>query len=69
MDLFPQLTVNATQKEECHTPSPIPLFVEEDLIGSIVKRLYKLEYKVNTSQAQPSEMSYKKKDLFNPLSC
>ncbi|KAG2705695.1 hypothetical protein I3760_05G068500 [Carya illinoinensis] len=59
------LTVDGTEKEDFHTPSPTPAHTEADLLSSALKRLSKLEEKVDTLQSKPSEMPSEKVELLN----
>ncbi|KAJ6927250.1 phosphatidylinositol/phosphatidylcholine transfer protein SFH8-like isoform X2 [Populus alba x Populus x berolinensis] len=65
----PELALDATQKEECHPPSPTAAFTETDLVSSVLKRLGELEEKVDTLQAKPSVMPYEKEELLNAAVC
>ncbi|KAG6779538.1 hypothetical protein POTOM_015930 [Populus tomentosa] len=65
----PELALDATQKEECHPPSPTAAFTETDLLSSVLKRLGELEEKVDTLQAKPSVMPYEKEELLNAAVC
>lgn len=60
---------NATQKEECRTPSPTALQSRADLLSSVIERLGELEEKVGTLQAKPSKMPYEKEELLNSAVC
>uniref|UniRef100_A0A6N2KQ42 CRAL-TRIO domain-containing protein n=1 Tax=Salix viminalis TaxID=40686 RepID=A0A6N2KQ42_SALVM len=64
----PELALDATQKEECRTPSPTAAFTETDL-SSVLKRLGELEEKVDTLQAKPSVMPCEKEELLNAAVC
>ena len=64
----PELALDATQKEECHSSSPTSAFTEADL-SSVLKRLGELEEKVDTLQAKPSVMPYEKEELLNAAVC
>lgn len=64
-----ELTPDATQKEEFHSPSPTPPVIQADLLSSVLKRMGALEEKVYTLQAKPSEMPYEKEELLNAAVC
>ncbi|XP_047333563.1 phosphatidylinositol/phosphatidylcholine transfer protein SFH6-like isoform X3 [Impatiens glandulifera] len=57
------------RKEETRPPSPIPAFIEAELLSSVLKRLGDLEVKVDTLKDKPSEMPYEKEELLNAAIC
>ncbi|KAJ4834419.1 Phosphatidylinositol/phosphatidylcholine transfer protein sfh8 [Turnera subulata] len=67
--ISPELTVDATEKEEFRPPSPTAAFTEASLLSSVLKRLGELEEKVDTLQAKPSVMPYEKEELLNAAVC
>ena len=54
---------------EFRPPSPTPAYTEAELLSSVVQRLGKLEEKVSTLQAKPTEMPYEKEELLNAAVC
>lgn len=62
-------TLDTTNNEDCHPPSPTPVCTEADLLPSMLKRLGDLEQKVETLQSKPSEMPSEKEELLNAAVC
>ncbi|XP_059433735.1 phosphatidylinositol/phosphatidylcholine transfer protein SFH8-like [Corylus avellana] len=66
---IPEITIDATDKEEFRPPSPTPAYTKAALMSSMLKRLGELEEKVGTLQSKPSEMPYEKEELLNAAVC
>lgn len=62
---MPSMTTELKSKEASCLPSPIPGFSKEDLLSSALKRLGKLEEKVDMLQSKPNAMPYEKEELLN----
>ncbi|KAL2512309.1 Phosphatidylinositol/phosphatidylcholine transfer protein SFH8 [Abeliophyllum distichum] len=56
-------------KEELRPPSPTPAFSEGEMLSSVLKRLGKLEEKVNTLQTKPFVMPCEKEELLHAAVC
>lgn len=64
-----ELTLDTANKENHRPPSPTPAYTEAKLLSSMMKRLGKLEEKVDTLQSKPSEMPCEKEELLNAAVC
>ncbi|XP_020216201.1 phosphatidylinositol/phosphatidylcholine transfer protein SFH8 [Cajanus cajan] len=62
-------TLDTTNNEDSHPPSPTPSYTDANLLSSMMKRLGELEEKVDTLQSKPSEMPYEKEELLNAAVC
>lgn len=64
-DNIADLTLEPVSNEDFRPPSPAPGFTEADLLSSVLKKLGKLEEKVDMLQEKPFEMPYEKVELLN----